>query len=316
MKVSISIEAQMGLTWPVWKQIIPILESMGFYTIFRSDHFPLGSPGLTNALELITSLTYLADHTQRVNFGSLVAPVSFREPVMLARQAMALNDLSGGRMILGVGTGWGEEEHRDFGYSLGEIKTRADRLSEGLEVISCLVREEQAVNYQGQFFHLQNARLLPRPQSPTRILVGGNGPKRTLPLVARYADLWNCQISSFETFRDLSVQLDQHLLTIGRKPEDVKRTVLNPIMIWRTKQEFDQMMDLVHRIPIFQTLPEEALFKVMTSMNACIGSPEQVVTFMQSYADAGVDEFVIQWFLLENWTGLEILAKEVLPHFL
>jgi alkanesulfonate monooxygenase SsuD/methylene tetrahydromethanopterin reductase-like flavin-dependent oxidoreductase (luciferase family) len=316
MKVSIMIEAAFGLTWPLWKQLIPILESMGFNAIFRSDHFPLGSPGATNALELITSLTYLADHTQRVNFGSLVAPASFREPVMLARQAMALNDLSGGRMVLGVGTGWNKEEHRDFGYELGDVKTRADRFAEGLEVISCLMREEQPVNFQGQFFHLHDAHLLPRPQQPTRILVGGNGPKRTLPLVARYADLWNCQIASVETFRDLSAQLDQHLLAIGRKTEDVKRTVMNPILAWQTKQEFNQMMNLVHQIPIFRDLPEQGLSGMITSMNGCMGSPEQVVEFMQAYEDAGVDEFVISWILLENWTGLEILAKEVLPHFM
>ena len=316
MKVSIMIEATFGLTWPLWKQMIPLLESMGFNAIFRSDHFPLGSPGATNALELITSLTYLADHTQRVNFGSLVAPVSFREPVMLARQAMALNDLSGGRMVLGVGTGWGVEEHRDFGYLLGDVKTRANRLAEGLEVISGLMREEHPVNYQGQFFHLQDARLLPRPQQPTRILVGGNGPKRTLPLVARYADMWNCQIASVETFRDLSAQLDQHLLSVGRKPEDVKRTVMNAILPWRTKQELDQMMKLVHQVSIFANFTEESLSGMITSMNGCLGSPEQVVEFMQAYADAGVDEFVISWILLENWTGLEILAKEVLPHFM
>ena len=316
MKVSITIEAMFGLTWPLWKQMIPMLESMGFNAIFRSDHFPLGSPGATNALELMTSLTYLADHTQRVNFGSLVAPLSFREPVMLARQAMALNDLSGGRMILGVGTGWGEEEHRDFGYPLGDIKTCADRLAEGLEVISSLMREEQPVNYQGQFFHLHDARLLPRPQQPTRILVGGNGPKRTLPLVARYADLWNCQVASVETFRDLSARLDQHLLAVGRKPEDVQRTVMNPIMVWRTKQEFDQMMTLVHQIPTFPNLSAEELSGIFASMNGCMGSSERVVEFMQVYADAGVNEFIIQWFLLDNWTGLEILAKEVLPHFL
>ena len=316
MKVSINIEAAFGLTWPVWQRMIPMLESMGFNTIFRSDHFSLGSPGATNALELITSLTYLADHTRRVNFGSLVAPLSIREPVMLARQAMALNDLSGGRMILGVGTGWEEEEHRDFGYLLGNLRTRADRLAEGLEVISRLAREEQPVNFEGQFFHLHDAHLLPRPQQPPRILVGGNGPKRTLPLVARYADLWNCQVATVETFRDLSAQLDQHLLAVGRSPADVKRTVMNPIVVWRTKQEYEQMMNLIHQIPIFSALPAEQLSGIIASMHGCMGSPEQVVAFLQSYADAGVDEFVISWTLLESWTGLEILANEVLPHFI
>ena len=132
MKVSITIETEMGMTWPLWKRIVPELEAMGLATIFRSDHFPLGVPGVTDSLELITSLTYLAEHTRRVDFGTLVAPLSFHDPVALARQAMSLNDLSDGRMILGLGSGWVESEHQVYGYTLGDIKTRLDRLEEGL----------------------------------------------------------------------------------------------------------------------------------------------------------------------------------------
>ena len=152
MKISITIETEMGVTWPIWKQLTSILEDKGFHTIFRSDHFPSGNPPATDTLELITSLTYLADHTRRVNFGTLVAPLSFRDPVMLARQAMSLNDLSNGRMILGVGTGWAEEEHKQFGYNLGDTKTRLDRLDEGLQVISALLRDDQPVTLRRPLF--------------------------------------------------------------------------------------------------------------------------------------------------------------------
>jgi alkanesulfonate monooxygenase SsuD/methylene tetrahydromethanopterin reductase-like flavin-dependent oxidoreductase (luciferase family) len=316
MKVSITIEAGMGLTWPVWKQMVPELEAMGFAGIFRSDHFSMDVPAATDSLELITSLTYLAEHTQKVDFGSLVAPLSVRDPVMLARQAMSLNDLSGGRMILGVGSGWYEEEHAVFGYSLGDTKTRLDRLAEGLEVITCLVRAEQPVNFQGHFYTLQNARLLPRPQLPTRILVGGNGPKRTLPLVARYADLWNCQVASVETFRERSTQLDQLLQAAGRQPGDVKRTVMIPVIVWRTQQEFDQMLEIFRLIPIAATITAEGLSGWIASMHGVMGAPELVVERMQAYADAGVDMFMVQWFNLNDWTGLEILARDVLPHFI
>jgi len=314
MKISISIEAMLGMTWPLWKQMVPELESMGFATIFRSDHFPLGVPGVTDALELITSLTYLAEHTSRVDFGSMVAPISVRDPVMLARQAMSLNDLSGGRMILGVGSGWQEAEHTTFGYKLGSLKTRFDRLAEGLEVITGLVRSPQPVDFEGKFYTLQQARLLPRPQQPTRILVGGSGPKRTLPLVARFADLWNC-MSSVAAFRDLSARLDQLLVNEGRQPGDVKRTVMIPIIVWRTQQEFDQMMDMLRLKPFFSGASNEEVAKRNAAMNGIMGTPEQVIEGMQAYADAGVDEFIIQWSNLTDWNGLEILAKNVLPHY-
>ena len=315
MKVSITIETEMGMTWPLWKRIVPELEAMGLATIFRSDHFPLGVPGVTNSLELITSLTYLAEHTRRVDFGTLVAPLSFHDPVALARQAMSLNDLSDGRMILGLGSGWVKSEHQVYGYTLGDIKTRLDRLEEGLEVITGLVRGEQPLTFQGKFYQLENARLLPRPKKPTRILIGGRGPKRTLPLVVRFADIWNCQPSSLETFRDLSAQLDKLLQTTGRQPADVKRSIMITVMVWRTSQEFERMLESLHHIPLFSKITAEGLSSIMASRNGIIGAPEQVVERMQAYSEAGVDEFVVQWMDPNDWTGLEILARDVLPHF-
>ncbi|TMF51061.1 MAG: LLM class flavin-dependent oxidoreductase, partial [Chloroflexi bacterium] len=191
--ISIQIEGQDGLTWPRWKKLVAEVEALGFAGLYRSDHFTNGRPPDKAALETIVSLSYLAGNTQRVHFGPLVAPLSFRHPALLARQAAALDDLSGGRMILGVGAGWQEREHQLFGFDLGDIPTRMARLEEGLEVITRLLKSDEPVTFEGRFFQLRGATLLPRPQRPggPSILLGGNGVKRTLPLVARYADIWN-----------------------------------------------------------------------------------------------------------------------------
>ena len=101
---------------------------------------------------MIVALTYLAEQTQRIRFGPLVAPLSFRHPTLLVRQAAALDDLSGGRIILGVGTGWEEREHELFGFDLGDVPTRLARLEEGLEVITQLLRSDEPVTYEGRFF--------------------------------------------------------------------------------------------------------------------------------------------------------------------
>jgi alkanesulfonate monooxygenase SsuD/methylene tetrahydromethanopterin reductase-like flavin-dependent oxidoreductase (luciferase family) len=310
LKISIVIETMFGMTWANWKQMVPELEAMGFAAIYTSNHFPLGLPGATNALELITSLTYLAEHTHSVDFGSLVAPLSFNDPVILARQAMSLNDLSDGRMILGLGAGWMETEHTAFGYSLGDMKTRFDRLEEGLEVITSLVRDEQPVSFQGKFFKLQEARLLPRPKHPTRILVGGSGLKRTLPLVARYADISNFG-GSVESFRGLSAKLDALLLAVGRQPGDVKRTTAFPVVF-----DPERMLDLMNSIPMLTPTTAEGLNEMISSMNGVIGAPEKVVERIQAYADAGVEEFIVQWFNPHDWKGLEILARDVVPKFI
>ena len=141
-----------GLTWLRWKRLITEIEQMGFAGLFRSDHFTLNNPPDMDSLELIVSLTYLASHSQSLHFGSLVAPLSFRDPVFLARQAMALDDLSGGRMILGVGAGWVKREHAMFGSDLGDVSTRMNRLEEGLEVISRLIRDEERVTFEGHYY--------------------------------------------------------------------------------------------------------------------------------------------------------------------
>src|SRR5258706_15587268 len=126
--LSIMIEGQNGLTWPHWKRIVREVEDLGFAGLFRSDHFKHAQPPDDASLEMIVSLTYLADHTQRIHFGSLVAPVTFRDPVLLARQAAALDDLSGGRLNLGVGGGWPGPAHHPFWCTLGEVATRMARV--------------------------------------------------------------------------------------------------------------------------------------------------------------------------------------------
>jgi alkanesulfonate monooxygenase SsuD/methylene tetrahydromethanopterin reductase-like flavin-dependent oxidoreductase (luciferase family) len=225
---------------------------------------------------MAVSLTYLADHSTRLHFGPLVAPFSFRDPRMLARQALALDDLSGGRMILGVGAGWQEREHTLFGYDLGDIRTRLDRFAEGLEVVTRLLRSDGPVTFEGRFYTLRDAQLLPRPQRPggPRILIGGSGPKRTLPLVARYADIWNGVYLGPGQFAETSKQLDELVQAAGRQPADVKRSIMMPP---------PDLSDL------------DALRRQL-----------------DEYAAVGVDELMFQWFALDDIDELRRFAQAAL----
>src|SRR3990170_6098006 len=116
MDVSIMVEGQNGLTWPRWRRIAHAVEALGFAGLFRSDHFTNAAPPDRDSLELWTSLTWLAANTSRVRFGPLVTPSSFRHPVMTARMATAVDALSGGRLILGLGAGWQERGHTNYGF--------------------------------------------------------------------------------------------------------------------------------------------------------------------------------------------------------
>jgi F420-dependent oxidoreductase-like protein len=313
MKLAITIEGMSGLTWPRWKRLISEIEQMGFAGLFRSDHFTLTDPPDLDSLELIVSLVYLASQSQQLHFGSLVAPLSFRDPVLLARQAMAVDDLSGGRMILGVGAGWIEREHTMFGYDLADVPTRMDRLEEGLEVITQLIRNDKPVTFEGRFYQLREAHLLPRPQRKTPILVGGNGPKRTLPLVARYADIWNCQVASPEVFKERSALLNELLHAEGRQLNEVKRTVMLTLICWRDQNDLEHRMNLLRgNIPHFASMATEQL---RTALAGILGTPEMVNEQLSAYANAGVEEMILQWFSLDDIEGLEIIAEHVLPNF-
>ena len=318
MEISITIEGQLGLTWERWKNLIPKIENWGFAGLYRSDHFTMPFPPDMDSLEAVVSLVYLADHSHKVHFGTLVSPLSFRDPVMLARQAMAIDDLSGGRMILGLGAGWMEREHELFGYNLGDLKTRMDRFEEGLAVIAALIRSQGPVTFQGKYYQLKDAQILPRPQRPTPIMVGGLGPKRTMPLVARYADIWNCLPATVELFQERSELLDSLLEKQGRKPADVKRSLMLTALCWRDDDELERLAGSVRNA--FQTYKGKSTEEVAAGLidyspSKTMGAPKNLIETIHSFGEAGADEIILQWFLLDDPEGLQILAEEVLPHF-
>ncbi len=313
--IAIMIEGQMGLNWPRWQRLVAEVEALGFAGLFRSDHFTNPAPPDQEALETIVSLAYLADRTQRIHFGPLVAPVSFRDPIMLARQALAIDDLSGGRLVLGLGTGWQAREHDTFGYTLGDTPTRLARLEEALEVVARLLRDDDPVSFEGRFYRLREARLLPRPQRPggPPILIGGNGPRRTLPLVARYADWWNALVLDRATFRERSARLDQLLRAEGRQPGDVRRTVMRPVYFGRDLGELERRLRGRLRPELAGRPIAEAVDVVRGEGRAIVGTPDQIVEQIALDAAAGVEQLMLQWFDLDDLDGLRAFATSVLP---
>jgi alkanesulfonate monooxygenase SsuD/methylene tetrahydromethanopterin reductase-like flavin-dependent oxidoreductase (luciferase family) len=318
LEISISVEGQLGLQWAQWKRLVPAIEQLGFASLFLSDHFDTSGSADANALEMILALTYLADHTNRVRIGSLVASLSFRDPIMLARQAAALNNLSGGRMILGVGAGWVEDEHTMFGYHLGSLTTRMDRFAEGLAVITGLLRHDEPLTYAGQFYHVQNGVLAgPRQPSGPPILIGGTGRKRTLPLVARYADIWNATQLNAVEFREHSQFLDRLLVAAGRAPASLKRTLCAPVFVGRDETELEQRGFWLRSFnPDWADTPITSIFETLRPRIKSLtwGTPAEVVQHFHQYAEAGVEEFIVQWGAFDDLDGLKLLAEQVLPH--
>jgi len=304
MDLAIMLEGQNGLTWPRWQRLARLVEDLGFAGLFRSDHYTNPRPPDKESLELWVSLTWLASHTRRLQFGPLVSPVSFRPPTMTARMAAAVDDLSGGRLILGLGAGWQEREHTNYGWDLLEAGPRMARFEEGLEVVSRLLQSDQPVSFAGRFYRLQDGLVLPRPQRPggPPILIGGNGPLRTLPLVARFAREWNAVFIPREKFVELNQQLDGLLVAQGRAPAEVRRSLMIGGLFARDEAELRRVVG--------DRDPERLL-----ATGNLLGTPAQCADQLAALAEAGVQRVMLQWLDLDDLDRLEALGQGLVPLF-
>jgi F420-dependent oxidoreductase-like protein len=227
LEISVMIEGQNGLTWDRWQKIARLVEDAGFVGLFRSDHFTNSEPPDLASLELWTSLTWLASHTKRIELGPLVTPFSFRHPVHTARMASAVSDLSNGRLVLGLGAGWNEREHDLFGFDLLKPNERFNRLEEGLEIVARLLQSAEPVTFEGRYYQLHGAVLLPPPGRPggPPLLVGGQG-RRILACVVKYASEWNCVNLRPDEFARSNQRLTDMLIEAGREPKSVRRSMM------------------------------------------------------------------------------------------
>jgi F420-dependent oxidoreductase-like protein len=303
LEIAIMIEGQNGLTWSRWQKIVRLVEDAGFVGLFRSDHFTNSNPPDIESLELWTSLTWLASNTQRIEFGLLVTPFSLRHPAHTARMASAVDDLSNGRLILGLGAGWNEREHHLFGFDLLEPEARFERFNEGMEVVTRLLQSDEPVTFDGRFYQLCGATLLPRPhrRGGPKILVGGNGVKRTLSYVVRYADEWNCVTLTPQEFTDMNAKLNDMLIAAGRKPESVRRSMMTGCVFGKDDAILNEK--LTARGKSLEQLQQDGIVA---------GDISVVKEQLQELEQAGLQRIMLQWLDLDDLESLEVLAKGVL----
>jgi F420-dependent oxidoreductase-like protein len=306
MQISLMIEGQNGLNWPRWQRIVQTVEQLGFYGLYRSDHYTNAEPPDLDSLELWISLTWMASHTQRIKFGPLVSPVSFRHPTMTARMASAVDDLSGGRLVLGLGAGWQEREHHNYGWDLLDIDDRFARFAEGLEVISLLLYSDIPVEYAGRFYRLDNAILLPRPQrrGGPPILIGGNGEKRTLPLVARLADEWNAVYVTTAEFARLNVRLDELLQAEGREKGEVRRSLMTGCVFGRDQAEINRK--------VAERTKNKRSAAQLRDHGVIVGTGADIREQLAELGEVGVGQVMLQWLDLDDINGVESLAEQTL----
>ncbi|MBI3740549.1 MAG: LLM class F420-dependent oxidoreductase [Chloroflexi bacterium] len=302
LDLAIMIEGQNGLTWEKWKRIAQAVQDLGFVGLYRSDHYTNASAPDKDSLECWVSLAWLASSTKRIQFGTLVSPLSFRHPTMLARMARDVDALSGGRLTLGLGAGWQEREHTNYGWDLLPLKERFERFRDGLEIISRLFSGDAPVKYSGKYYRVQDAVLLPRPSRKIPILVGGNGEKKTLPLAARYADEWNATFQTPANFARLNARLDDLLRANKRAPSSVRRSMMTGCIFGKDDAALKQKIAARNRTP--EQLRERGII---------VGSASECIEQLKQLEKAGLQRVMLQWLDLDDIDGLEAIAKQVIP---
>jgi alkanesulfonate monooxygenase SsuD/methylene tetrahydromethanopterin reductase-like flavin-dependent oxidoreductase (luciferase family) len=195
---------------------------------------------------------------------------------MTVRQAAAIDDLSGGRLVLGLGAGWQRREHRNYGIPFGSFTTRFEALTDALEITTRLLRDPAPVTYAGRHVSVEEAVLLPRPRRRIPVLIGGNGEKRSLPLAARYADEWNGVFLDVAAYRARNRLLDALLEREGRDPRSVKRSLMGPFQWAQGREGIERL---------------------------------------EAYVDAGCERFMLQFTDYEHLEPIEAWAAEHLSRF-
>ena len=316
MKLGVMLEGQEGLTWDLWRRIMARVEELGFESLWRSDHFMSIVDSKRDALETWVALTLTAAETTRLRFGSLVCPMTFRHPSLLARMAAAVDTLSGGRLVLGVGAGWNAEEHRAFGIPFPPLKERMPMLEEGIEVIVRLLGDGPA-HFAGRYYQLDGAHPHPKPIQQPRIplLIGTTSAGRMLRIVARYADEWDVPgITSPTAYRARRERLVAYCREINRDPRDIRRCVSTAYLIGRDAEELRRRGEVMQQlIPGLALHDPGAVPDVLRAEGWLVGTPDQIIMQLQALADEGVERVMFQHNDQTDFAALELLASDVLP---
>ena len=292
------------------------VEELGFESLWRSDHFMSLVDSNRDVLETWVALTLTAAETTRLRFGSLVCPMTFRHPSLLAQMAAAVDTLSGGRLVLGLGAGWNEHEHRAFGIPFPPLKERMSMLEEGIEVIVRLLGDGPA-HFAGHYYQLDGAN--PRPKPPQRpripLLIGTTGEGRMLRIVARYADEWDVPgITSPTAYRARCERLAAYCRAINRDPGEIRRCVSTAYLIGRNAAELRRRGEAMQQlIPDLAAHDPGAVPDILRADGWLVGTPDQIIVQLRALADEGVERVMFQHNDQTDFAALALLAHDVLP---
>lgn len=293
---------QAGATVKTLLDRAEMAERLGYHSLWLVDHFwTIGMPDV-DLLEAIPMMSAIAARTERLRIGTLVLCNSFRNPALLAKSLTTIDHISNGRLEVGLGAGWMEQEYLAYGYEFPSIGTRLRQLEEGLQILKAMFTENRA-SFKGRYYTVADAPNNPKPvQKPhPPITIGGAGEKVMLRLVAQYADRWNCPAGYRDFGKTLGV-LHEHCRAIGRDPAQIAVSEQVMVCIGANKAEADRTWEMAKKRKPF-------------SFTAVKGTPDEVIEQLRERVARGVTMFTMMFADMGPPQTVELFAREVMPAF-
>lgn len=307
MRLRIFTEPQQGADYATLRTVALSAEELGFDAFFRSDHYlkmgnVSGLPGPTDAW---TTLAGLAAETSRIRLGTLMTAATFRLPGPLAIAVAQVDQMSGGRVEFGIGTGWYDGEHTAYGIPFPPLGERFGRLAEQLEIITGLwsTPEGGTFTFSGEYYQLADSPALPKPAQRPRppVLLGGQGARRTPQLAAKFADEFNVPFSSVADSAAIIARVREACEAAGRYPSSMTYSVAQVVCCGKDEAEVSRRAAAIGRDPA--ELRE----------NGLAGTPGEVVAKIGQFAEIGVERVYLQILDLTDLDHLALLASDVAP---
>jgi F420-dependent oxidoreductase-like protein len=314
MRACVMIEGQQGVLWSDWLALADACEQLGFEGLFRSDHY-FSSEGVSGrgSSDAWTLLGALAARTERLRLGTLVSPVTFRLPAVLAKAVATVDEISGGRVEIGLGAGWWEEEHTQFGLPFHDVDGRWQRLEEQVEVVHGLLTQEH-FSFSGQHYVLERAEFLPktvqRPRPP--IILGGTTiGSRMQRLIGRYADECNTVGGTPEQVAARFARARAGYEANGRDPSTLTTSLMTWCFVGSTEDEYLERLRRAHALD--PTAGPFDAYRADIERDCIVGSPSRAIQRLHEYVQAGVQRIFINHELYDDLEMLALLADEILP---
>jgi F420-dependent oxidoreductase-like protein len=306
VRLALMIEGQEGVTWEDWVALAETCEANGVEAMFRSDHYISGSDESRPVLDAWATIAGLAARTTTLQLGTLVSPATFRHPSVLARNAATADEISGGRVTLGIGAGWMEREHEAYGFEFATARERVARLGEQLEIVHELLREER-LTHEGRYYSLRDAPGLNRPNLP--ILVGGSAKPGTTRPAVRFADEYNTFFATVEEVRERKSALDDACNAAGRDPSTLRYSLMAPCVVG---EDASAVRESARRIgERFGRDPDQVLERY--GERGPVGTVDQVVDRLREIEEIGYERVMLQHLVHTDLETVALIGRELAP---